>query len=76
MDALGLKNQAHALRKVENEDRGEVGLPSPSGFQKYATVSEAGLYLLIMQSNKDSAKKFQKWVTKEVLPYLRLKIPC
>ncbi len=35
------------------------------------TVSESGLYLLIFKSRKSEAKKFQKWVTSEVLPSIR-----
>lgn len=31
-------------------------------------LTEAGLYKLIMRSNKPSAEAFQKWVVKEVLP--------
>jgi prophage antirepressor-like protein len=31
-------------------------------------VDEPGLYKLIMRSDKDTARPFQDWVTKEVLP--------
>jgi len=34
-------------------------------------VSESGLYKLIMRSDKPAAKRFQDWVTREVLPALR-----
>lgn len=34
-------------------------------------LTEAGLYKLIMRSNKPSAEAFQKWVVKEVLPSIR-----
>ena len=34
-------------------------------------VSESGLYKLIMRSNKPQAKKFQDWVTRDVLPTIR-----
>jgi len=71
MEILGIKSQAHALRKLDADQGGEVELQSPSGFQKYATVSESGLYDLVMQSNKPSARPFQRWVTKEVLPSIR-----
>lgn len=72
MNVLGIKSQAHALRKVDPDDKGEAELQGESDFlRKHAIVSEAGLYTLIMQSNKESAKKFQKWVTTEVLPSIR-----
>lgn len=34
-------------------------------------VSESGLYKLIMRSDKATARPFQDWVTKEVLPSIR-----
>lgn len=34
-------------------------------------ISEVGLYSLIMKSRKPEAKRFQKWVTSEVLPTIR-----
>lgn len=34
-------------------------------------VSESGLYKLIMRSDKPQAKKFQDWVTRDVLPAIR-----
>ncbi|EEW80532.1 LOW QUALITY PROTEIN: BRO family protein, partial [Brucella abortus bv. 4 str. 292] len=35
------------------------------------SVSESGLYKLIMRSRKPEAKKFQNWVTQVVLPAIR-----
>lgn len=34
-------------------------------------LTEAGLYRLLLRSNKTEAEKFSKWVTKEVLPSIR-----
>lgn len=34
-------------------------------------VNESGLYALVFGSNLDSAKKFKRWVTSEVLPSIR-----
>lgn len=34
-------------------------------------VNEDGLYDVILESRKDSAKKFRRWVTSEVLPSIR-----
>ena len=34
-------------------------------------VNESGLYSLILGSRKEEAKRFQKWVTGEVLPSIR-----
>lgn len=35
------------------------------------TISEPGLYRLVMKSRKPEAKEFQRWVTHEVLPSIR-----
>jgi prophage antirepressor-like protein len=34
-------------------------------------INESGLYSLILRSKLEGVKKFQKWVTKEVLPSIR-----
>jgi prophage antirepressor-like protein len=44
-----------------------------TGLQVFNTVSEAGLYKIIMRSKKKIAEKFQEWVCGEVLPSLRKK---
>lgn len=37
----------------------------------YNLISESGLYKLVMRSDKPEARKFQDWVTREVLPAIR-----
>lgn len=72
MEILGIKNQAHSLRKLDLEDKGEVELHGESGLlRKHTSVSEAGFYELVMQSNRPNARACQKWVTKDVLPSIR-----
>ena len=39
--------------------------------QEALFVNEDGLYDVILESRKESAKKFRKWVTSEVLPTIR-----
>ena len=34
-------------------------------------INESGLYSLILRSDMDNAKKFKRWITKEVLPSIR-----
>ena len=41
------------------------------GAQMLNVISEAGLYTLLLRSNKEEAKPFRRWVTHEVLPTLR-----
>lgn len=56
---------ADEMRKVSRID---LGLP---GGKPMVLISESGLYKLIMRSDKPSARRFQDWVTRDVLPALR-----
>lgn len=47
------------------------GLFSGRGQPRIMLISESGLYKLIMRSDKPAARKFQDWVTREVLPSIR-----
>lgn len=58
-------------RHVDDEDKGFTEIVTPFGNQNMAIVNESGLYSLIFGSKLESAKKFKKWVTSEVLPQLR-----
>ena len=70
--ALGYKNSMDALmRHVDNEDKQTSGFTM--GGQKYTmtVINESGLYALILSSKLESAKRFKRWVTSEVLPQIR-----
>lgn len=41
------------------------------GVPSLSLISESGFYKLIMRSDKPDARKFQDWVTREVLPSIR-----
>lgn len=56
---------------VDDEDKGVTKIMTPGGRQKMIIINESGLYSLILSSKLDSAKKFKKWVTNEVLPSIR-----
>ncbi len=71
--ALGYKNTNDALIKhVENEDKRGSQIATPSrGVQEMIIINESGMYALIFGSKLDSAKRFKRWVTSEVLPSIR-----
>ena len=58
-------------RHVLEEDKGVTEIMTPSGTQNIIIINESGLYSLIFGSKLESAKKFKKWVTSEVLPSIR-----
>ncbi|MCG6494606.1 Bro-N domain-containing protein [Kitasatospora sp. A2-31] len=47
------------------------GKPYERGNPMLNVISEAGLYTLIMRSNKPNARPFQEWVTQDLLPSVR-----
>ena len=70
--ALELVNPHDALAKhVDQEDLAKRDTLTPGGLQKLNHVNESGLYALIFGSRKESAKRFKRWVTSEVLPAIR-----
>lgn len=70
--ALGYSNLQKAVRvHVSAEDRGVNEMDTPSGKQNLVIINESGLYALIFGSKLESAKRFKRWVTSEVLPTLR-----
>ncbi len=69
--SLGYKDNTSAMRNVDPDDKRVCPLSTPSGMQKMTVVNESGMYALIFGSKLESAKKFKKWVTSEVLPSIR-----
>ena len=70
--ALGYKNTKDALmRHVDEDDKRGSGITTPLGIQQATIINESGLYSLILSSKLESAKRFKRWVTSEVLPAIR-----
>lgn len=71
-EALGYAEPRSAVsKKVDDADRGVAEMETPSGKQNMTIINESGLYALIFGSKLESAQKFKRWVTSEVLPALR-----
>lgn len=56
---------------VSEEDKGVTEIMTPGGTQRMTIINESGLYALIFGSKLESAKRFKRWVTSEVLPSIR-----
>ena len=79
-DILGYSKNRDALSKhVENEDKKQICC-RPQNVDanksdvrgKYFTfINESGFYSLVLSSKLESAKKFKRWITSEVLPSIR-----
>lgn len=70
--ALGFKDPYSGVRKnVDDEDKQTCPVGSGAEMRNMNVINESGLYSLIFGSKLESAKKFKRWVTSEVLPQIR-----
>lgn len=70
--ALGYKDKTNAIKQhVDPEDLIKSEIETNGGRQTVNCVTESGLYALIFGSKLESAKRFKRWVTSEVLPAIR-----
>ena len=72
-EVLGYKRPTKAIADhIDDEDKDEVPIQDSIGrSQMTPIINESGLYSLILKSNIDTAKRFKRWVTSEVLPSIR-----
>lgn len=75
-DALGLTNNRMSLNVLEKSEKGVSSIYTPGGAQEVLTISESGMYTLVLRC-RDAVKvgtmphSFKNWVTQTVLPSLR-----
>lgn len=71
-EALGYSNSRNAVPKhVSKEDSLRTQIEYAGQRREVTIINESGLYALIFGSKLESAQKFKRWVTSEVLPALR-----
>lgn len=73
-EVLGYKDVSSAVSKhVDDDDKTTLLIQQDGSNYKSRTtlINESGLYSLIFSSKLESAKRFKRWVTSEVLPQLR-----
>lgn len=80
---LGYSNERDALKRhVDNDDKKTLkfkdcrdslqsDLWTEGDYTNKTLINESGIYALIFGSKLESAKRFKKWVTSEVLPSIR-----
>ena len=69
--ALELDNISRALARLDDDEKGVTTSNTLGGPQQLATITESGLYSLILSSRKAAAKRFKKHVTSVILPQIR-----
>ncbi|MDX9776066.1 MAG: BRO family protein [Petrimonas sp.] len=68
-EILELKNPSMVAGRLDDDEVTKFDLGSLEGETWF--VNEAGLYSVILRSDKPEAKAFKRWVTHEVLPSIR-----
>lgn len=77
---LGYRDAAALTRTLDDEEKGTRPIGTLGGIQQLSVISEPGLYKAILQRQtgrmkvevtKAFVKRFQRWVTHEVLPSIR-----
>ena len=69
---LGYKDCNQAVRKhVDEEDRKSYPVETTGQVRWIIFINESGFYSLVLSSKLETAKKFKRWVTSEVLPAIR-----
>lgn len=69
--ALDIKNARMVAGRLSDSMKGVSQIDTPGGVQEMTIVTEAGMYAVVMRSDKPEAVRFQEWVTGEVLPSIR-----
>jgi prophage antirepressor-like protein len=65
---LQLGNTTMVANRIPKEQKGISQAYTPGGKQKLITVTEAGLYRVVLRSDSPRAEPMITWVTEEVLP--------
>ncbi|MBO6419912.1 BRO-N domain-containing protein [Enterococcus gallinarum] len=69
-NALAIRNNRDAIKKLDSEDKGVATIDTLGGKQEFTIIAETGIYELIFKSRKQEAKAFKKWI-KSVIKELR-----
>ena len=71
--ALGLGNATKVARRLDDDVLTLIQIQGKSGMPSHRAnaVTEAGMYEVVLRSDKPEARTFRRWITHEVLPQLR-----
>ncbi len=68
---LGYTNTSLAVAKLDDDEKGISNRYTLGGQQQMLTISESGLWCLVIRSRRPEAQRIRRWVTEEVLPTIR-----
>lgn len=79
-DILGYRSASDLTRLLDDDEKGTQLVRTPGGVQELSKISESGFYKSVMQrrasfinneKHQKAVKRFQRWVTHDVLPAIR-----
>lgn len=69
---LGINNPTMVANRIDDLSLSQTEVQNSRGqMRKTTVVDEAGMYEVILRSDKPEAAEFRRWVTREVLPAIR-----
>lgn len=68
---LALRNSRSVAARLDEDVKGVRLTDTLRGRRMLTTVNEAGMYEVVLRSDKPEARAFRRWVTHEVLPAIR-----
>lgn len=68
---LGYSSTNALMKRIEDDEQEMQSFLNGATYTKQSLINESGLYNAIFGSQLDTAKRFKKWVTSEVLPAIR-----
>lgn len=69
--ALGVRHVRRGLAALDADEWARRTVDGPDGPLELLTLSESGLYGLLLESPSPRARRFRRWLCREVLPNLR-----
>lgn len=68
---LEIANHRDTVARLDDDERASVTTTTAGGEQVVTAVNESGCYRIVFRSRKQSARRFTKWITSEVIPSIR-----
>lgn len=68
---LDIANTRNVAARLADDQKGVRPIDTLGGRQNVTVVNEAGMYEVVIRSDKPEAVTFRRWITSEVLPQIR-----
>lgn len=75
---LEIRNPSDAAGRLDDDEKSTLAITEGGNFNGLGAIgampiviNESGLYSLVLTSRKPEAKRFKKWITREVIPAIR-----